>query len=209
MPRPTGPASWPTGWRPPSRASRVLHRPGKEGLGRAYIDGFARRARRRRRPRRPDGRRLVALARLPAGPHGAPSMAAPTSSSARATRAAAACATGASCGASSRAAARSSRASCWACGPHDLTGGFKAWRRATLESIDWGRVHSGGYVFQIETTYLASRAGARVAEVPIVFEDREVGSSKMSKSHHPGGARRSCCSCAGTSCAGVARGPRS
>lgn len=67
-------------------------------------------------------------------------------------------------------------------GPRDLTGGFKAWQRAALESIDWERLHSGGYVFQIETTYLASRAGARIVEVPIVFKDREVGSSKMSKS---------------------------
>jgi len=66
--------------------------------------------------------------------------------------------------------------------PHDLTGGFKAWRRAALEAIDWDRVHSGGYVFQIETTYLATRAGANVSEVPIVFKDREVGTSKMSKS---------------------------
>jgi dolichol-phosphate mannosyltransferase len=66
--------------------------------------------------------------------------------------------------------------------PHDLTGGFKAWRGSTLAAIDWSRLHSGGYVFQIETTYLASRAGARVVEVPIVFKDREVGSSKMSKS---------------------------
>jgi dolichol-phosphate mannosyltransferase len=66
--------------------------------------------------------------------------------------------------------------------PHDLTGGFKAWRRATLEVIDWQHLHSGGYVFQIETTYLASRAGARVVEVPIVFRDRQVGSSKMSRS---------------------------
>jgi dolichol-phosphate mannosyltransferase len=66
-------------------------------------------------------------------------------------------------------------------GPHDLTGGFKAWRRAALEAIDWQRVHSGGYVFQIETTYLATRAGARVVEVPIVFADRRVGVSKMSR----------------------------
>ena len=66
-------------------------------------------------------------------------------------------------------------------GPHDLTGGFKAWRREALEAIDWSRVHSGGYVFQIETTYLATRAGARVAEVPIVFRDRRVGVSKMSR----------------------------
>jgi dolichol-phosphate mannosyltransferase len=65
--------------------------------------------------------------------------------------------------------------------PHDLTGGFKAWRRETLAEIDWSKVHSGGYVFQIETTYLASRAGARVAEVPIVFTDRRVGVSKMSR----------------------------
>ena len=66
--------------------------------------------------------------------------------------------------------------------PHDLTGGFKAWRRAALEAVAWERVHSGGYVFQIETTYLATRAGASVVEVPIVFKDREVGTSKMSKS---------------------------
>jgi dolichol-phosphate mannosyltransferase len=66
--------------------------------------------------------------------------------------------------------------------PHDLTGGFKAWRRPALEVIAWDRVHSGGYVFQIETTYLASRAGARVLEVPIVFRDRRVGNSKMSRS---------------------------
>jgi dolichol-phosphate mannosyltransferase len=65
---------------------------------------------------------------------------------------------------------------------HDLTGGFKAWRRAALEAVEWERVHSGGYVFQIETTYLATRAGASVVEVPIVFKDREVGTSKMSKS---------------------------
>jgi len=67
-------------------------------------------------------------------------------------------------------------------GPHDLTGGFKAWRRKALEAVEWDRVHSGGYVFQIETTYLATRAGAVVTEVPIVFKDREVGTSKMSKS---------------------------
>jgi dolichol-phosphate mannosyltransferase len=65
--------------------------------------------------------------------------------------------------------------------PNDLTGGFKAWTRAALETIDTERLHSGGYVYQIEMTYLASRAGAIVAEVPIVFKDREVGTSKMSK----------------------------
>jgi len=65
--------------------------------------------------------------------------------------------------------------------PHDLTGGFKAWRRETLATMPWERVHSGGYVFQIETTYLASRLGATVVETPIVFADRRIGVSKMSR----------------------------
>ncbi|MDP8905481.1 MAG: polyprenol monophosphomannose synthase [Chloroflexota bacterium] len=65
--------------------------------------------------------------------------------------------------------------------PHDLTGGFKAWRRETLAATPWSMLHSGGYVFQIEMTYLASRRGARIVEVPIVFVDRTVGVSKMSR----------------------------
>jgi dolichol-phosphate mannosyltransferase len=63
----------------------------------------------------------------------------------------------------------------------DLTGGFKCYRRAVLETIDLDAVHSKGYAFQIETTYRALRAGFRVIEIPIVFTDREVGGSKMSK----------------------------
>jgi len=66
-------------------------------------------------------------------------------------------------------------------GPHDLTGGFKAWRAATLAAVPFDGVHAGGYVFQIEMTFRASRAGARVVEVPIVFRDRRVGASKMSR----------------------------
>ena len=66
-------------------------------------------------------------------------------------------------------------------GPHDLTGGFKAWRAATLGSIPFDGVHAGGYVFQIEMTYRANLAGARIREVPITFRDRRVGSSKMSR----------------------------
>jgi dolichol-phosphate mannosyltransferase len=65
--------------------------------------------------------------------------------------------------------------------PHDLTGGFKAWRSTTLASIPFEGVHAGGYVFQIEMTFRASRAGARVHEVPITFRDRRVGQSKMSR----------------------------
>jgi dolichol-phosphate mannosyltransferase len=64
---------------------------------------------------------------------------------------------------------------------HDLTGGFKAWRGSTLASIPLDGIHAGGYVFQIETTFLASRLGARIAEVPITFHDRRVGQSKMSR----------------------------
>jgi dolichol-phosphate mannosyltransferase len=64
----------------------------------------------------------------------------------------------------------------------DLTGGFKCYRRAVLERIDLGAINSKGYAFQIETTYRALRAGFRVVEVPIVFVDRQVGGSKMSRS---------------------------
>jgi len=64
---------------------------------------------------------------------------------------------------------------------HDLTGGFKCYRRAVLESIDLDAIHSKGYAFQIETTYRALRAGFRVVEVPITFVDREAGGSKMSR----------------------------
>ena len=65
--------------------------------------------------------------------------------------------------------------------PHDLTGGFKAWRTTTLAAIPFDGVHAGGYVFQIEMTFRASRAGARIGEIPITFRDRRVGQSKMSR----------------------------
>jgi dolichol-phosphate mannosyltransferase len=65
--------------------------------------------------------------------------------------------------------------------PNDLTGGFKAWRAETLGGIPFDGVHAGGYVFQIEMTYRASRAGARIREIPIIFQDRRVGLSKMSR----------------------------
>jgi dolichol-phosphate mannosyltransferase len=64
----------------------------------------------------------------------------------------------------------------------DLTGGFKCYRRAVLDAIDLGAIHSRGYAFQIETTYRALRKGFRVVEVPISFVDRQVGGSKMSRS---------------------------
>jgi dolichol-phosphate mannosyltransferase len=62
----------------------------------------------------------------------------------------------------------------------DLTGGFKCFRREVLEAIQFDGVRSQGYTFQVELTYRAVRAGFRVVEVPIVFRDRQLGTSKMS-----------------------------
>jgi len=64
---------------------------------------------------------------------------------------------------------------------HDLTGGFKCYRRVVLERIDLDAIHSKGYAFQIETTYRTVRAGFTVVEVPITFVDRTAGESKMSR----------------------------
>jgi dolichol-phosphate mannosyltransferase len=63
----------------------------------------------------------------------------------------------------------------------DLTGGFKCFRREVLEAIDLPSVECTGYAFQIELTYRAFRKGFRVEELPIVFADRRVGHSKMSR----------------------------
>jgi dolichol-phosphate mannosyltransferase len=61
----------------------------------------------------------------------------------------------------------------------DLTGGFKCFRRATLEAIDLDALSAHGYAFQIETTYRVLRKGLRVQEVPIRFVERRAGASKM------------------------------
>jgi dolichol-phosphate mannosyltransferase len=63
----------------------------------------------------------------------------------------------------------------------DLTGGFKCFRREVLEAIDLPTVECSGYAFQIELTFRALRRGFRVAEIPIVFAERRVGQSKMSR----------------------------
>jgi dolichol-phosphate mannosyltransferase len=67
-------------------------------------------------------------------------------------------------------------------GVRDLTGGFKCIRREVLEAIDLETIRARGYAFQIELTYRAIRHGFKVVEVPIVFRDRRVGSSKMDRS---------------------------
>ena len=61
----------------------------------------------------------------------------------------------------------------------DLTGGFKCFNRSVLETIDLDTVHADGYGFQIELSYRAVQAGFSVTEVPILFRERRVGQSKM------------------------------
>ncbi len=61
----------------------------------------------------------------------------------------------------------------------DITAGFKAWRRETLEGIDLDAIRSQGYIFQVEMAYVASRLGYCALEIPIYFEDRRIGESKM------------------------------
>lgn len=61
----------------------------------------------------------------------------------------------------------------------DLTGGFKCFRREVLEAIDLDEITARGYAFQVEMTYRAIRLGFKVVEVPIVFRERRVGTSKM------------------------------
>lgn len=62
----------------------------------------------------------------------------------------------------------------------DATAGFKCWRRSALLGMDLDSVRSNGYVFQIEMAYMCQRLGYRVLELPIHFEDRRIGESKMS-----------------------------
>ncbi len=63
----------------------------------------------------------------------------------------------------------------------DCTGGFRCYRRQVLETLDLDAVRSNGYSFQIEMAYRTHRAGFRVGEIPIIFPDRRVGKSKMSR----------------------------
>ena len=165
--------------RPSTTTSRSCTAPTREGLGPAYLAGFARAL--------DGGAQLVLemdsdfshdpadLARLLAAV-----AATPTSCSARATSPAAASPTGGACGASSAAAARGTRAIVLGLDVRDLTGGFKCFRREVLEAIDLPTVRSRGYAFQVELTHRAIHAGFRVVELPIVFRDRRLGRSKMS-----------------------------
>ncbi len=63
---------------------------------------------------------------------------------------------------------------------HDATGGYRLWRRSALEAIPFEKSRSSGYVFIVELAYMAKLAGLRFAEVPIYFAERSYGVSKMS-----------------------------
>lgn len=65
---------------------------------------------------------------------------------------------------------------------HDCTAGFRCYRTAALRTLDLERIHTQGYAFQVEMAYLFWKRGFRVREVPIIFVDRRVGKSKMSRS---------------------------
>ena len=61
----------------------------------------------------------------------------------------------------------------------DATAGFKCWRRSALEAIDLSLIRSNGYIFQVEMIYVSEKLGLHICEVPIYFEDRRIGQSKM------------------------------
>jgi len=158
---------------------RVLHRPGKQGLGRAYLDGF--------RAALAGGATIVVQmdADWSHDPAALPDLVAPMARGeadlvigSRYTRGGRVEDWGLGRRLISRGGSLFAKV-VLRLGPSDLTGGFKAWRAATLASVPFEGVRAGGYVFQIEMTYRASRLGARVREVPITFRDRRVGQSKM------------------------------
>lgn len=160
---------------------RVLHRAAKQGLGRAYLDGFAVAL---------DGGATTVVqmdADFSHDPAALPGMVGPVAEGAtdlvigsRYTRGGGVVDWGLGRQMLSRGGSLFAR-TVLGLGPRDLTGGFKAWRAETLAGVPFAGIHAGGYVFQIEMTFRAARAGARIREVPITFRDRRVGQSKMSR----------------------------
>jgi dolichol-phosphate mannosyltransferase len=167
---------------------RVHHRPGKQGLGKAYVDGFrialdagAQRIVQMDADWSHDPGYLPDLMRALAGGPGAPRVdGADLVIGSRYVKGGGVRDWGLLRRIVSRGGSLFAR-TVLGLSPHDLTGAFKAWRRETLAATPWDLLHSGGYVFSIEMTYLAARRGARIVEVPIVFADRRVGVSKMSR----------------------------
>jgi dolichol-phosphate mannosyltransferase len=160
---------------------RVRHRPAKEGLGRAYLDGF--------REALAGGAEVVIQmdADWSHEPARLPDLIAPLAAGtadlvigSRYVRGGEVVDWGVGRRLISRGGSLFAR-TILNLGASDLTGGFKAWRAATLAGIPFDGVHAGGYVFQIEMSWRASRSGARIRELPITFRDRRVGQSKMSR----------------------------
>jgi len=158
----------------------VLHRPSKEGLGPAYVAGF--------RQALDEGADLIVQMDVDFShdPTDVPRLLAAMADAdlALGSRYVAGGGVG-EWGRVRRAISRSGSvyARLWlGIGVRDLTGGFKCYRRQVLEAIRPESVGALGYAFQVETTYRAELAGFRIVEVPIVFSDRRVGESKMSRS---------------------------
>lgn len=165
-----------------ARAERVsvLHRPGKQGLGVAYREGF------RWVLERPDAKALVQMdADFSHDPNDLPRLLAPLMHDADLVLGTRYIRGGATVGwpwyrkVISRGGTLFARTVLLL--PYrDLTGGFKAWRRELIDEIRLRETSGSGYGFQIETTWWAHRRGAKIVQVPIVFRERVVGSSKMS-----------------------------
>jgi dolichol-phosphate mannosyltransferase len=163
------------------RRIEVMHRARKEGLGPAYVAGFA-------RALNGGAERIVQMdADFSHDPADVPRLIAATGDGGADLALGSRYVPGGGVGdwgavrrAISRAGSLYARA--WLGLPiHDLTGGFKCFRRRVLEAIRLETVSALGYAFQIEATYRAVTAGFGVVEVPIVFSDRHVGESKMSR----------------------------
>ena len=156
----------------------VLHRPGKQGLGRAYVDGFAWGLAR-------DFELFFEMdADLSHDPAALPAFFRALDAGADVVIGSRNIPGGATEGWGPGRYLLSKGGSLYArlilqVGVRDLTTGFKAYRRGALEQLDLPSLQSNGYSFQIETTYRALRRGLRVVEIPIVFVDRQVGTSKM------------------------------
>jgi dolichol-phosphate mannosyltransferase len=156
----------------------VLHRPGKQGLGRAYLAGF-------RRVLHSGADLILEMdADFSHDPADVPRLIAAAQTAdlvlgSRYVRGG---------GVSDWGLLRRmlSRGGCWyaqhilGIQVRDLTGGFKCFNRRVLEEIRLDDVHADGYGFQIELTYYAVKAGFSVLEVPITFRERQMGTSKMS-----------------------------
>jgi dolichol-phosphate mannosyltransferase len=159
----------------------VLHRPAKEGLGRAYVDGF-------RRVLATDAELVLEMdCDFSHDPADVPRLIDAAEAGADLVLGSRYVAGGGTrnWGLVRRAISRGGSlytALFLRMGVKDPTGGFKCFRRQVLERLDLDAVTPRGYAFQIETTYRARQLGFRVVEIPIVFSDRTEGQSKMSRS---------------------------